>query len=142
MCEAPICRCHCKPEAILKLEVSKTYLTAEGSRVKIISKSSALPDSFVGEVLVPSLSCGVAIGNTGQWDIYGNRSKGSSVWKLVSEYKEPEYFYVNIYGMEKGERWAATYSSKEEADVNACRYKSRTVCIRINKETKVVEKLS
>lgn len=137
MCEAPICHCHRKmPEPSLRIEVGKVYRTTEGSVVKILNKSSVIPDNFIGEVLKPSSSCGVVIGHIGLWNSYGFRSSSSCVWTLVSEYKEPEYWHIAIYSD------GSTNCRDLETDLRHSTSKRLVkAIIRINKETYQVEQL-
>lgn len=130
MCEAPICKCHCKPA--LKLEVGKKYLTSKGSVLVVVGVD--------GKKYVASVKnhCILGADDKGYYPFTrdGKSLDESRCSNIVSEYKEPEYWYVIFYNspiiayrvdsIEAGKKFAGS---------------SLQGMIRINKETKVIEQL-
>lgn len=128
-----ICNCHHKmPVPVLKLKVGKTYVAKNGSLYKIVS------DEFKAHSPFETLFIYIGLCTKGGWQNYnssGECSTKTSPVTLVSEYKEPEYWYIAIYND------GSVNCSNSETDLRKLISKLAKAIIRINKETYVVEQL-
>ncbi len=140
MCNSNDCMCKSKTTPALKLEVGKTYVTNNGTKVKIVHKSLLLKETslYLG---VYEVSGGF---ETSDWFHHGGlRASGGK--SLVSEYKEPEYWYVNIYPDSTKDYCTGTtrHNKLEEANGVPCHpLLTRIALVRINRETGVAENVS
>jgi hypothetical protein len=123
MCEAPICRCHCTPEKpTLKIEVGKTYLTRNNTKIKVLFLNQR---RYVGQAQDTKKYY--------EFSVDGTTCNVSICTDLVSEYKEPEYWYINVHKDGSVNQMPVTHAKQSI---------SYMFTIRINKETKAIEKLS
>ena len=130
-------KCFCKPTIRLPLEVNKTYLDGYNRKVRIICTDRVAP---VGSAKVIGLCIDSVSENPGFYTDEGLMF-GTGYDKklnLVSEYREPDYRWFNVYDTFISQ-WLdqnknSLYSSRTQADSKAGDSKRLAVC-RINLET-------
>lgn len=115
--------------ATLKLEVGKTYWTANKSKIKIVALNGTRFVGTSGEKRYYEFAVNGTSYNISTYSDYYTCSD------LVSEYKEPEYWYIAIYGD------GSTNCRNSELELRYLIGKLVKAIIRINKETYQVEKL-
>lgn len=123
----------------LKLEVGKYYKTRSGLVAKVICVDSklligkqsfpviALVDKPEGQVLIKCQSDGKFLVNQ------------TYIFDLVSEYKEPEYVYMNFYEKTVGSQHRTHEKAKEYRSNDD--YDKFKFCLQVNKETGETKKV-
>lgn len=114
--QASICRCHLVSRPEITFENNKDYVTREGKRVRLLNKDLAgnrLLFILLDNTGIPSVNLVTSQKNGRQYkDI-------THLFDIVSEYKEPDYRYCNLYRYDTNNLTFSSYSSKEYAEAQA-----------------------
>lgn len=122
--------CGCDSKT-LSLEIGKTYLDRDNNRVRVVSRRANMDKlEFLCLVMDGNVELPVCYSLDGQQ--WGNSSPSVRGSRLIKEWKEPEYCWVNLYPHSVG-----TYRlSKEVCDRLSTDVTFRRIgCIRVDLET-------
>jgi hypothetical protein len=126
---------NCKCTSKIKLEIGKIYLTELYNKVKIVGV--ATDGKYLGESLTShyseNIGCITRFHLNGKTTYEAQRSGGYCT-SLVSEYHEPEYWYVNVY-KDQGFVKSSLFRTNSRQEADALVYPDRIALVKINRKT-------